>query len=224
VKPGQRILVQDGTVDLEVTGIGADHVMAKVLNDGKLGERNNVNVLGVKINLPMADECEIIDIQTWAVPNNADYVELSFEQNASVEQKEKSNGNEEQAKYAKEYNAKVEAELQKICDTILGLLVFYLKMKADNYRYIAEFSDGDAKSKAAESARAAYQAMDEVAEKDLVETHPIRLGMALNVPVQGDLEPRGGVQDGAHRLRGRHRGAGQRGGGLVQRLDELSCS
>merc|ERR1711953_288023 len=89
----------------------------------------------------------------------------------SVEQKEKSKGNEEQAKYAKEYCAKVEAELQKICDTILGLLsgnliskassgeskVFYQKMKADYYRYIAEFSDGDAKSKAAENARLAYE-------------------------------------------------------------------
>merc|ERR1712031_37662 len=67
----------------------------------------------------------------------------------SVEQKEKSKGNEEQAKYAKEYCGKVEAELDKICTTILGLLdnnlipkcsqdeskVFYLKMKADYYRY-----------------------------------------------------------------------------------------
>merc|ERR1719389_1498268 len=88
----------------------------------------------------------------------------------SVEQKEKTKGNEENAKYAKEYCNKVEAELQKICDTILGLLdgsligkassgeskVFYQKMKADYYRYIAEFSDGDAKQKAAESADAAY--------------------------------------------------------------------
>merc|ERR1711904_387402 len=41
---------------------------------------------------------------------------------SSVEQKEKSKGNEEQAKYANEYLAKVEAELQKICATILGLL------------------------------------------------------------------------------------------------------
>merc|ERR1712110_946484 len=40
----------------------------------------------------------------------------------SVEQKEKTKGNEEQAKHAKEYCTKVEAELQKICDTILGLL------------------------------------------------------------------------------------------------------
>merc|ERR1711979_153202 len=83
----------------------------------------------------------------------------------SVEQKEKTKGNEEQAKYAKEYCSKVEGELQKICDTILGLLdanlinkassgeskVFYQKMKAD-YRYIAEFTADDAKKKASENA------------------------------------------------------------------------
>merc|ERR1719174_981234 len=105
----------------------------------------------------------------------------------SVEQKEKTKGNEEQAKYAKEYCLKVESELQKICDTILGLLdnnlitkassgeskVFYQKMKADYYRYIAEFRDGDAKSKAADNARVAYQEAANVAEKDLAVTHPI---------------------------------------------------
>merc|ERR1719277_1015795 len=115
----------------------------------------------------------------------------------SVEQKEKSKGNEENAKFAKEYCVKVETELQKICDTILGLLdanlipkagngeskVFYQKMKADYYRYIAEFTDGDKKSKAAESARQAYQDAQNVAEKDLAVTHPIRLGLALNFSV-----------------------------------------
>ena len=115
----------------------------------------------------------------------------------SVEQKEKSKGNDQQAAYAKEYSGKVEAELQKICDTILGLLdsnlissastgeskVFYQKMQADYYRYIAEFSEGDAKAKAAESARAAYQEAQDVAEKDLAVTHPIRLGLALNYSV-----------------------------------------
>jgi 14-3-3 protein epsilon len=115
----------------------------------------------------------------------------------SVEQKEKSKGNEENAKFAKEYCSKVEAELSKICDTILGLLdgnlidkastgeskVFYQKMKADYYRYIAEFSDGDKKSKAAESARGAYEDAQKVAEKDLAVTHPIRLGLALNFSV-----------------------------------------
>merc|ERR1712241_928164 len=48
----------------------------------------------------------------------------------SVEQKEKTKGNEENAKYAKEYCSKVEAELQKICDTILALLTDNLIGKA----------------------------------------------------------------------------------------------
>ena len=70
----------------------------------------------------------------------------------SVEQKEKSKGNDGNAGFAKEYCGKVEAELDKICNTILKLLddklisnagngeskVFYQKMKADYYRYIAE--------------------------------------------------------------------------------------
>jgi len=115
----------------------------------------------------------------------------------SVEQKEKTKGNDENAKFAKEYCSKVEAELDKICNTILGLLdgnliakasngeskVFYQKMKADYYRYIAEFSDGDKKSKAAENARLAYEDAQKVAEKDLAVTHPIRLGLALNFSV-----------------------------------------
>merc|ERR1712066_460962 len=81
--------------------------------------------------------------------------------------------------------------------TILGLLsanlipkagngeskVFYQKMMADYYRYIAEFTDGDKKNAAAESARKAYQEAAEVAEKDLAVTHPIRLGLALNYSV-----------------------------------------
>merc|ERR1712066_221008 len=61
--------------------------------------------------------------------------------------------------------------------------VFYQKMKADYYRYIAEFTEGDKKTAAAENARKAYQEAHEVAEKDLAVTHPIRLGLALNYSV-----------------------------------------
>merc|ERR1712226_18858 len=61
--------------------------------------------------------------------------------------------------------------------------VFYQKMKADYYRYIAEFTEGDAKSKASLSAKDAYAEAQSVAEKDLAVTHPIRLGLALNFSV-----------------------------------------
>merc|ERR1712046_550040 len=116
---------------------------------------------------------------------------------SSVEQKENTKGNSENAGYAGEYRVKIEKELSEICDAILKLLddslvpksadgeskVFYLKMKADYYRYIAEFTIGDAKSKAAESARDAYKAAEDVAAKDLPVTQPIRLGLALNFSV-----------------------------------------
>merc|ERR550514_975891 len=98
---------------------------------------------------------------------------------SSVEQKEQSKGNNDNAKFAEEYRGKVEGELSTICDAILKLLdnslvpnatdgeskVFYLKMKADYYRYIAEFTQGDAKAKAAESAKDAYQSAADVAAK-----------------------------------------------------------
>merc|ERR1711865_528531 len=116
---------------------------------------------------------------------------------SSVEQKEKTKGNEDNAKFAVEYRGKVEAELDDICNKILSLLdvnliaksttgeskVFYQKMKADYYRYIAEYTDGDKKTKAAESAKLAYEEAQKVAEKDLAVTHPIRLGLALNYSV-----------------------------------------
>merc|ERR1719382_1911311 len=82
VKPGQRILVQDGTVVLEVIESGEDYVMTKVQNDCRLGEKKNVNVPGVKVDIPVVDEREINDIVNWAVPNKADYIALSFVQSA----------------------------------------------------------------------------------------------------------------------------------------------
>merc|ERR1712182_155335 len=100
-------------------------------------------------------------------------------------------------KNAKEYCKKVEGELDDICTKILELLdknlinkastgeskVFYQKMKADYYRYIAEFKSGSEKDDAAKSADAAYGEAQKVAEKDLAVAHPIRLGLALNYSV-----------------------------------------
>jgi len=115
----------------------------------------------------------------------------------SVESKENSKGNADQAKFAREYCDKVEAELNGICKGILDLLsnnlipksnsgeskVFYYKMKGDYYRYIAEFTQDNVKKQAAEDARQAYEEATKVASSDLAVTHPIRLGLALNYSV-----------------------------------------
>ncbi len=60
--------------------------------------------------------------------------------------------------------------------------VFYLKMKGDYYRYIAEVVAADDRSKVVESAEKAYSEATEEA-KNLPSTHPIRLGLALNFSV-----------------------------------------
>jgi len=80
VKVGQRILIQDGTVILDVAEIGADFVKCKVVNDAKLGEKKNCNVPGLKVEIPVIDEREVFDIEKWAVPNSADYIAVSFVQ------------------------------------------------------------------------------------------------------------------------------------------------
>ena len=90
---------------------------------------------------------------------------------SSIEQKEESRGNEDHVTIIKEYRGKIEAELSKICDGILGLLethlipsasaaeskVFYLKMKGDYHRYLAEFKTGAERKEAAESTLLAYK-------------------------------------------------------------------
>merc|ERR1712093_395384 len=53
----------------------------------------------------------------------------------------------------------------------------------DYYRYIAEFTEGDAKTKAGENARLSYDEAMGAAVAELPVTHPIRLGLALNFSV-----------------------------------------
>jgi len=98
---------------------------------------------------------------------------------------------------AKEYREKVEKELRDICTDVLGLLdnflipkasnaeskVFYLKMKGDYYRYLAEVATGDARTATVENSQKAYQEAFDIAKSKMPTTHPIRLGLALNFSV-----------------------------------------
>ncbi|BAF23974.1 14-3-3-like protein GF14-A [Oryza sativa Japonica Group] len=116
---------------------------------------------------------------------------------SSIEQKEEGRGAAGHAAAARSYRARVEAELSNICAGILRLLderlvpaaaavdakVFYLKMKGDYHRYLAEFKTGAERKDAADATLAAYQAAQDIAMKELSPTHPIRLGLALNFSV-----------------------------------------
>ncbi|PIA56294.1 hypothetical protein AQUCO_00700554v1 [Aquilegia coerulea] len=116
---------------------------------------------------------------------------------SSIEQKEEGRKNEEHVSLVKVYRSKVESELTDVCAGILKLMdnhlipsattseskVFYLKMKGDYHRYLAEFKSGVERKEAAEETMLAYKAAQDVAIADLAPTHPIRLGLALNFSV-----------------------------------------
>jgi len=113
----------------------------------------------------------------------------------SIETKENEKGSPNATKVTN-YKSKVEKELENICGDILNLLdeflikkatapeakVFYLKMKADYFRYLAEFAVGKVKADNADSANEAYKSATESAA-ELAPTHPIRLCLALNYSV-----------------------------------------
>ena len=114
---------------------------------------------------------------------------------SSIEQK--TEGSEKKQQMAKEYREKVEKELKEICHDVLSLLdkylipkaanpeskVFYLKMKGDYYRYLAEVASGDDKNAVVGESQKAYQEAFDVAKDKMQPTHPIRLGLALNFSV-----------------------------------------
>lgn len=114
---------------------------------------------------------------------------------SSIEQK--TEGNERKQTMSREYRQKVEKELDDICQDVLGLLdkhlvpkasnaeskVFYLKMKGDYFRYLAEVASGDKKPGVVKQSEESYQAALDIARSHMQPTHPIRLGLALNYSV-----------------------------------------
>jgi len=112
---------------------------------------------------------------------------------SSIEQKEEGS-NEAQVRV---YRVQIEKELKEICADILKLIdkhliphastgeskVFYYKMKGDYYRYLAEFATSNDRKDAAENSLVAYKAASDISTSELVPTHPIRLGLALNFSV-----------------------------------------
>ena len=115
---------------------------------------------------------------------------------SSIEQKEESKGSKN-LNLLKDYKKKIETELSNFSNDILSLLdqylvkgattaeskVFYLKMKADYYRYISEYATGELHNKVSQNASQAYDDASKIANAEMKTTHPIRLGLALNYSV-----------------------------------------
>ncbi|KAL3571387.1 hypothetical protein D5086_025291 [Populus alba] len=80
VQPGMVILCADGTISFTVLSwdTEAGLVRCRCENSAVLGERKNVNLPRVIVDLPTLTEKDKEDILAWGVPNKIDMIALSF--------------------------------------------------------------------------------------------------------------------------------------------------
>jgi len=77
VKPGARLLIDDGAIELRVESTNETDVVARVINGGILGERKGINLPGITLPIPSLTEKDRDDLK-WAAQQDVDYVALSF--------------------------------------------------------------------------------------------------------------------------------------------------
>lgn len=153
--------------------------------------------------LNFGDELSVEDrnLLSVAYKNSVGSLRTSWRILDTLEKKENAKSStpetEKHLQLIKDFKKKVEAELDAICKEIIQTLddklvpgskdhtskVFYLKMKGDYYRYIAEYTSGNEREEIAKLADESYKAAEEIANDKMDTTDPIRLGLALNYSV-----------------------------------------
>ena len=82
VKPGERILLDDGKLIFEVIATDTQsRVDAKVIQGGKLKSKKGVNLPNTKISLPALTKKDIVDAE-FAIGEEVDWIALSFVRNS----------------------------------------------------------------------------------------------------------------------------------------------
>jgi pyruvate kinase len=81
VKPGERILLDDGKLQIEVVASDGNIINAKVVHGGILSSKKGVNLPQTKISLPSLTEKDREDL-AFALEHNVDWIGLSFVRSA----------------------------------------------------------------------------------------------------------------------------------------------
>ena len=140
-----------------------------------------------------SDERNLLSI---AYKNSISGLRTAIRTTIAYETKESKKSGSNFLPYIKEYKQKLETELTAKCQKIIQFIdsklipkakedeakVFYIKMKGDYYRYIAEYAEGDEKEKVANGAMTAYEEAQKIS-KGLPTLNPIALGLILNFSV-----------------------------------------
>ncbi len=77
VKPGQRILLDDGLIELQVTSAGGTEVATRVITGGDLKPHKGVNLPGVPLRISALTDKDRADL-VFAADQEVDFIALSF--------------------------------------------------------------------------------------------------------------------------------------------------
>lgn len=80
-KAGDRILIDDGKVTVEVTSVTKTDVVTKVIEPGTVSNNKGINLPGVAVSVPALSEKDIDDLR-WGLKAGADFIALSFVRSA----------------------------------------------------------------------------------------------------------------------------------------------
>jgi len=82
VDPGDRILISDGEIELQVVETTPTDVIARVVHGGPLGEHKGINLPGAQISIPSITEKDVADLR-FGIEHDIDLVAQSFVRSAA---------------------------------------------------------------------------------------------------------------------------------------------
>jgi pyruvate kinase len=80
-KAGDRILIDDGKVTIEVIEVKGNDVITKVIEPGAVSNNKGINLPGVAVSVPALSEKDMDDLR-WGLKAGADFIALSFVRSA----------------------------------------------------------------------------------------------------------------------------------------------
>jgi pyruvate kinase len=81
-RPGDKIMIDDGKVTVEVIEVKKNDVITKVIQPGMVSNNKGLNLPGVAVSVPAMSEKDIADLR-WGLKAGADFIALSFVRSAA---------------------------------------------------------------------------------------------------------------------------------------------
>ena len=77
VRPGSRVLIDDGLIELRVIRVDAQDIICEVVNGGAVSDHKGINVPGIHLNLPYMSKKDCEDI-IFGIEQDVDFIAASF--------------------------------------------------------------------------------------------------------------------------------------------------